>query len=119
MYIYLPTEITNKFACLIFCFAVFYQTNAQPDTLNPLKGDRRTHDPVMIKQAGTYYVFQTGFGIGVKTFFTEHDTTLIVYHAYTRAANGMSLLNIKPMYIDEEGWPTLDSSKKLFRRTEP
>lgn len=55
-------------------------------------------------------------GKGHNGFFTEGDTTFIVYHAYTRAANGASLLNIKPMYIDEEGWPTLDASKKLFAR---
>jgi arabinan endo-1,5-alpha-L-arabinosidase len=58
----------------------------------------------------------TAPGRGHNGFFTEHDTTFIVYHAYTRAANGASLLNIKPMYIDEQGWPTMDETKKLFRR---
>lgn len=57
-------------------------------------------------------------GRGHNGFFTEGDTTFIVYHAYTRAANGTSLLNIKPLYIDKEGWPTLNSSDKLFRRKE-
>jgi arabinan endo-1,5-alpha-L-arabinosidase len=58
----------------------------------------------------------TAPGKGHNGFFTENDTTFIVYHAYTRAANGTSLLNIKPLYIDEEGWPTMDDNKKLFRR---
>jgi arabinan endo-1,5-alpha-L-arabinosidase len=57
-------------------------------------------------------------GRGHNGFFTEGDTTFLVYHAYTRSANGVSLLNIKPLYIDEEGWPTLDASKKLFKREE-
>jgi arabinan endo-1,5-alpha-L-arabinosidase len=55
-------------------------------------------------------------GRGHNGFFTEHDTTFIVYHAYTRSANGAPLLNIKPMYIDKDGWPTLDATKKLFKR---
>jgi arabinan endo-1,5-alpha-L-arabinosidase len=55
-------------------------------------------------------------GRGHNGFFTEHDTTFIVYHAYTHSAKGASLLNIKPMYIDEDGWPAMDTTKKLFRR---
>lgn len=55
-------------------------------------------------------------GRGHNGFFTENDTTFIVYHAYTRSADGASLLNIKPLYMDEEGWPSLDSSDELFRR---
>src|SRR6186713_1654794 len=46
---------------LPFSFAV-----AQ-DTLNRLKGDIRVHDPVMIRENKTYYVFHTGRGISVKT----------------------------------------------------
>jgi arabinan endo-1,5-alpha-L-arabinosidase len=46
-------------------------------------------------------------GRGHNGFFTEHDTTFIVYHAYTRSANGKPLLNIKPVYWDSDGWPTL------------
>lgn len=57
-------------------------------------------------------------GRGHNGFFTEHDTTFIVYHAYTRSANGASLLNIKPMYMDEADWPTLDATKKSFKREE-
>ncbi|MGB3005053.1 MAG: arabinan endo-1,5-alpha-L-arabinosidase [Chitinophagaceae bacterium] len=57
-------------------------------------------------------------GRGHNGFFTEHDTTFIVYHAYTRSQKGASLLNIKPLYMDEDGWPTLDATKKIFRREE-
>jgi arabinan endo-1,5-alpha-L-arabinosidase len=57
-------------------------------------------------------------GRGHNGFFTEGDTTFFVYHAYTRSANGASLLNIKPLYIDEEGWPTLNATKKLFKKEE-
>jgi arabinan endo-1,5-alpha-L-arabinosidase len=54
-------------------------------------------------------------GRGHNGFFTERDTTFIVYHAYTRSANGASLLNIKPMYMDAGDWPTLTPGKKLFK----
>ena len=57
-------------------------------------------------------------GRGHNGFFTEHDTTFIVYHAYTRSANGMSLLNIKLVYIDKDGWPTMEPTGQLFRRKE-
>lgn len=55
-------------------------------------------------------------GRGGNSFFTEGDTTFIVYHAYTRSASGASLLNIRPLYIDETGWPTLRPTGRLFRR---
>jgi len=55
-------------------------------------------------------------GRGHNGFFTEGDTTFIVYHAYTRAANGASLLNIKTLYRDKAGWPTIEHTGKLFRR---
>jgi arabinan endo-1,5-alpha-L-arabinosidase len=54
-------------------------------------------------------------GRGHNGFFTEHDTTFIVYHAYTRSANGTPLLNIRPMYIDDQGWPTLEITRRLFK----
>lgn len=54
------------FSFLLFLLSVFYQVNAQ-DTLNPLKGDIKVHDPVMIKEGDTYYVFHTGRGIAIKT----------------------------------------------------
>ena len=49
---------------------------------------------------------------------TEGDSTFIVYHAYTRAANGASLLNIKPLFMDNNEWPILVNTGKLFRRNE-
>jgi arabinan endo-1,5-alpha-L-arabinosidase len=55
-------------------------------------------------------------GRGHNGFFTEHDTTFIVYHAYSRIANGASLLNIKPMFMDDSGWPTMENTGRLFRR---
>jgi arabinan endo-1,5-alpha-L-arabinosidase len=58
----------------------------------------------------------TAPGKGHNGFFTEHDTTFIVYHAYTRAANGASLLNIKPLYMDKDGWPTIENTGILFKR---
>lgn len=67
-----------------------------------------------------YTVFLAGDssepGRGHNGFFTERDTTFIVYHAYTRSANGASLLNIKPMFIDGEGWPSMEAANKLFKR---
>jgi arabinan endo-1,5-alpha-L-arabinosidase len=54
-------------------------------------------------------------GRGHNGFFAQGDTTYIVYHAYTRAFNGQSLLNIKPLYIDKDGWPSLDPQNKLFK----
>jgi arabinan endo-1,5-alpha-L-arabinosidase len=53
-------------------------------------------------------------GRGHNGFFTEHDTTFIVYHAYTRSADGTPLLNIRPMYIGDDGWPTLNKTDKIF-----
>jgi arabinan endo-1,5-alpha-L-arabinosidase len=60
----------------------------------------------------------TAPGKGHNGIFTEGDSTFIVYHAYTRAANGTSLLNIKPLHMDKDGWPSLDPSDPLFRRIE-
>jgi arabinan endo-1,5-alpha-L-arabinosidase len=54
-------------------------------------------------------------GRGHNGFFTENDTTFIVYHAYTRAADGASLLNIKPVYVDADGWPSVAEGPKLFK----
>jgi arabinan endo-1,5-alpha-L-arabinosidase len=53
-------------------------------------------------------------GRGHNGFFTERDTTYIVYHAYTRSANGKSLLNIKPVYLDDTDWPTLTETKRVL-----
>lgn len=66
-----------------------------------------------------YSVFLAGDydepGRGHNGFFAEHDTVFILYHAYTRSANGASLLNIRPVYLDADGWPTPDATGKLFR----
>ena len=53
-------------------------------------------------------------GRGHNGFFTENDTTFIVYHAYTRSANGASLLNIKPVYLDNKDWPTMEKSDRVL-----
>lgn len=53
-------------------------------------------------------------GRGHNGFFTENDTTFIVYHAYTRTAEGKPLLNIRPVYLDENLWPTLDITNKIL-----
>ncbi len=69
-----------------------------------------------------YSIFLTGDtmepGRGHNAFFTEHDTTFNIYHAYTRSQNGTSLLNIKPVYMDNNGWPTMTVTDKLFKREE-
>lgn len=54
-------------------------------------------------------------GRGHNGFFTEGNTTFFVYHAYSRSANGAALLNIKPLYIDKDDWPTLNGGS-LFGR---
>jgi arabinan endo-1,5-alpha-L-arabinosidase len=53
-------------------------------------------------------------GRGHNGFFTENGITYIVYHAYTRSANGASLLNIKPVYVGEDGWPTMENTGRYF-----
>ncbi|MFA9389254.1 MAG: arabinan endo-1,5-alpha-L-arabinosidase [Prolixibacteraceae bacterium] len=53
-------------------------------------------------------------GRGHNGFFTQNDTTYIVYHAYTRSADGQSLLNIQPVYQSEDGWPCLEQTDELF-----
>lgn len=55
-------------------------------------------------------------GRGHNGFFTEGDSTFILYHAYTRVANGASLLNIKTLYMDKDGWPTIQNTGTLFKR---
>jgi len=57
-------------------------------------------------------------GKGHNGFITENGITSIVYHAYTRAAEGASLLVIRPVYEDEDGWPTLLNTGDYFTVTE-
>jgi arabinan endo-1,5-alpha-L-arabinosidase len=54
-------------------------------------------------------------GRGHNGIFAEKDTTFMVYHAYTRAAGGQSLLNIRPLYLTADNWPTLTPTKTLFK----
>jgi arabinan endo-1,5-alpha-L-arabinosidase len=49
-------------------------------------------------------------GMGGQSFFWDHDTLFMDYHAYT-APNGTSYLNIKPVYADSLGWLTMDPTK--------
>lgn len=53
-------------------------------------------------------------GKGHNGFFTENGITYIVYHAYTRSAQGTSLLTIQPVYEGEDGWPTLTKTGSFF-----
>ncbi|MDP4278756.1 MAG: family 43 glycosylhydrolase, partial [Bacteroidota bacterium] len=53
-------------------------------------------------------------GKGHNGFITEDGITDIVYHAYTRAADGASLLVIQPVYEGEDGWPTLSPTHTYF-----
>jgi arabinan endo-1,5-alpha-L-arabinosidase len=82
------------------------------------------HGPYMTKNGESwldnrYTVFLAGDneepGRGHNGFFHENDTTFIVYHAYTRSANGTPLLNIKPLYMGEDGWPGIEPSENIFR----
>ncbi|MDA3880342.1 MAG: arabinan endo-1,5-alpha-L-arabinosidase [Prolixibacteraceae bacterium] len=54
-------------------------------------------------------------GRGHNGVFAEGDSTFVVFHAYTRSQNGQSLLNIKPLYITADEWPSINITKKLFK----
>ncbi len=86
------------------------------------------HGPYMTKDGknwldNDYTLFLEGDyeepGRGHNGFFYENDTTFCVYHAYTRSARGASLLNIKPLFIDQDGWPTLEETGRLFKMKRP
>ncbi len=49
-------------------------------------------------------------GQGGQSFFADHDTLFMAYHAYT-APDGRSLLNIRPVYADKYDWLTMDPSQ--------
>ena len=59
---------------ILFMLSVVAVSNAQPkgDTVGTITPTRQTtvHDPVMIQQGDTYYLFCTGFGI---SFFSSKD----------------------------------------------
>jgi hypothetical protein len=42
-------------------------TQPETDSHLPLEGGKRVHDPVLIKENDTYYLFCTGQGIPVRT----------------------------------------------------
>lgn len=54
-------------------------------------------------------------GRGHNGFFTENDTTFIVYHSYERSAGGEPRLNIEPVRVDSCGWPSLDGRFPVMR----
>lgn len=54
-------------------------------------------------------------GRGHNGFFAEGDTTYVVFHAYTRSQNGQAILNIKPLYLTTDHWPTVENTGKLFK----
>src|SRR5258707_8722805 len=54
-----------KFIYCLLLNAIGYTAFGQDTT--HLQGDIRVHDPVMIKEKNTYYVFHTGRGISIKT----------------------------------------------------
>lgn len=66
-----------------------------------------------------YSVFLAGDeeepGRGHNGFFSEGESTFIVYHAYTISADGNSLLNIQKLYMDDEEWPSLEPTEELFQ----
>ncbi len=49
-------------------------------------------------------------GQGGQSFFRDHDSLFMAYHAYT-APDGRSLLNIRPVYLDKDEWLTMDPAK--------
>jgi arabinan endo-1,5-alpha-L-arabinosidase len=54
-------------------------------------------------------------GRGHNGIFSEGDTTYLVYHAYTKAFNYHSVLNIRPLYMGADGWPTVEPTGTKFQ----
>ncbi len=54
-------------------------------------------------------------GRGHNGIYSEGNTTYLVYHAYTKAFDYNSVLNIKPLYMDADGWPTVTPTKTKFQ----
>jgi arabinan endo-1,5-alpha-L-arabinosidase len=75
------------------------------------QGERWIDDKYSLFLAGDY----DEPGRGHNGFYANKDTTYIVYHAYTRSQNGASLLNIKPLYMDNDGWPSITPTNHLFK----
>jgi len=81
------------------------------------------HGPYLTKEGKSwvdneYTLFLAGDdaqpGKGHNGFLMENGITKIVYHAYTRAAGGASLLTIQTVYEDKDGWPTLSETNTPF-----
>jgi arabinan endo-1,5-alpha-L-arabinosidase len=60
---------------------------------------------------GAYTVLLAGDtahpGQGGQSFYEERGQLYMVYHAYT-APSGDPVLNVRPIFFDSSGWPTLD-----------
>ena len=54
-------------------------------------------------------------GRGHNGFFAENDTLFIVYHAYSRAHEGKPVLKIEPVYVGEDGWPTIEMTGEVWK----
>src|SRR5215210_5352543 len=50
------------FFCALVCLSIVTGASAAPDTLH---GDIKVHDPSLIKQGDTYYLFSTGDSRGL------------------------------------------------------
>jgi arabinan endo-1,5-alpha-L-arabinosidase len=46
-------------------------------------------------------------GQGGQSIYQENGQYYLVYHAYT-APTGDPVINVRPLFFDREGWPTLD-----------
>jgi len=52
-------------------------------------------------------------GPGHNAIFVQGDSSFLVNHAYDANRNGASTLQIRPLYYDAEGWPTLEKSQAV------
>ena len=57
---------SKKLITVVILIVAFIPCFCQPAQNQP-KGNLFVHDPVMIKEGDTYYVFHTGKGVGIKT----------------------------------------------------
>lgn len=46
-------------------------------------------------------------GVGGQSFYEENGQLYMVYHAYTRPS-GEAVINVRPIFISQSGWPTMD-----------
>lgn len=66
----------------------------------------------MMEGGGTQVTFPSNRyrGPGHNAIFTENGQDFMVYHAYDAVQGGTPTLRIKPLYWDDEFWPTLPES---------